>query len=171
MLNEVLGELELPNRLSPLDTEAIAAPGFNAGGKGAFGFRVRRSIVRGMSIEFSVVDFLTGSPVLSDALPLAAVESSRASFETALPALLSSGPFTSVTASATSTVNQGTTHDVALSGSLHVPFGHLGAFRPYFTVGGGMLRAKAARRRSSSTAPIRARCRATSSFTSGIRLC
>jgi hypothetical protein len=136
MLNEVLGELELPNRLTPLDT-AIAAPGFNAGGKGAFGFRVRRSIVRGMSVEFSV-DFLTGSPVLSDAF-LAAVESSRASFETALPALLSSGPFTSVTASATSTVNQGTTHDVALSGSLNVPFGHLGAFRPYLTVGGGML--------------------------------
>jgi hypothetical protein len=136
MLNEVLGELELPDRLTPLDT-AIASPGFNAGGKGAFGFRVRRAVMRGMSVEFSL-DFLTGSPVLSDAF-LNSVESSRASFETSLAALLSSGPFTGVTASATSTVNQGTAHDVALSGSLNVPFGHLGAFRPYLTVGGGML--------------------------------
>jgi len=136
MLNDVLGELALPNRISPLDG-AIAAPGFNAGGKGAFGFRVRRSIMRGLSVEFSV-DFLTGSPVLSDAF-LASVESTRASFETSMAPLLSSGPFTGVTASATSTVSQGTAHDMAISGSLNVPFGHLAGFRPYVTIGGGML--------------------------------
>jgi hypothetical protein len=136
LLNEVLGELALPNRLSPLDA-AIAAPGFSSGGKGGFGFRIRRSITRGLSVEFSV-DFLTGSPVLSDDF-LASVESSRASFETALRALLVSGPFTSVNASATSAVSQGTAHDIAVSGALNVPFGHLGAFRPYFTVGGGTL--------------------------------
>jgi hypothetical protein len=136
LLNEVLGELELPNRLSPLDS-AIATPGFSAGGAGAFGFRMRRSITPRLSVEFSL-DFLTGSPVLSDGF-LASVESTRASFETALPALLSSGLFTGVTASATSTVNQGTAHDMAVTGSLNVPFGHLGAFQPYFTVGGGVL--------------------------------
>jgi hypothetical protein len=136
LLNEVLGELALPNRLSPLDA-AIAAPGFSSGGKGAFGFRMRRSITRGLSVEFSL-DFLTGSPVLSDAF-LASVESSRASFETALAALLKSGPFTGVSTSATSMVIQGTAHDVAASGSLNVPFGRLGAFQPYFTVGAGVL--------------------------------
>jgi hypothetical protein len=136
MLNEVLGELALPNRLSSLDA-AIAAPGFDAGGSGAFGFRLRRSITPRLSFEFSL-DFLTGSPVLSHAF-LSSVESSRASFEPALAALLSSGPFTGVTASAVSAVIQGTAHDIAASGSLNVPFGHLGAFQPYLTVGGGVL--------------------------------
>lgn len=136
MLNDVLGELELPNRIAPLDA-AIANPGFMAGRSGAFGFRIRRAITRRLSAEFSL-DVLTGSPSLSSAF-LSSVESTRASFETSIGALLTSGPFTGVSAAASSGVIQGSAHELAATGSVILPFGHLGAFAPYLTLGGGVL--------------------------------
>jgi hypothetical protein len=136
MLNDVLRERELPNRLSPLDS-VIAAPGFSNGASTAFGFRVRRSIAKRMSAEFSL-DFLTGSPVLSSAF-LDSVESTRASFQTAMAALLASEPFTGIHTDAVSEVIQGAAHEIAATGAIVLPFGHLGTFAPYLTLGGGVL--------------------------------
>jgi hypothetical protein len=136
LLNDVLAEYELPNRITPLDA-AITAPGFNAGTAGTFGVRIRRALNTRISVEFSL-DVIAGSPVLSDSF-VGSVKSTEASFVTALSALLASGPFTGITTSAASTVHQGTAHDLAVSGSIHVPFGHFSGFKPYFTVGGGLL--------------------------------
>lgn len=139
LLNAVIGAFDLPARIAPLD-EAFAAASATTGTTGAFGVRARRDLNARYALEFSL-DALTGSADVSDGAR-AAAETTRASFETAFAALVSSGPFTAVSIAATSATQSGSARDLALTGSLvrRFPSAALGAFVPYLTMGGGMIK-------------------------------
>lgn len=135
LLNDVNAAFGLTNRLSPLD-EGFDAPGFDTGSHAAFGIRVRRGMTSRVSVEFGV-DVAPSSGGPPDGL-IAAAESARESFESAIAALLSSGPFSNVVLSATRAVAEGAGQDLSATAALNIHFGSHGSFVPYITAGGGV---------------------------------
>jgi len=136
LLNDALTQLGIPSQETPLDA-ALASPGFSPGTSGAFGLRVRRHLSRRFDAEVSL-DFLTGSPGLSNAF-LSAVETTRSTFQTAMSALLASGPFANPQVTATSSASAGAGHELSLTGALQWHLRSLARFQPYVTLGGGLL--------------------------------
>jgi hypothetical protein len=100
------------------------------------GVRLRRDLTARWSIDLST-EVWTGATEIDPAL-LDAVEASRASFETAFSALLTTGPFGATTVDATVSVSEQTSRELAVIGSVRY---HLltGTWSPYLTIGGGVL--------------------------------
>lgn len=135
LLNDVNREFDLTPRVTPLDS-ALASLGLDASTRGAFGLRVRRTMTPRYSVELGL-DVLAGSASLTDDL-LAGVEASRDTFETALGALLSTGPFANTVVDAGIAIADGEGRDVLLTGSVIYDFAVQSAFVPYMLLGGGL---------------------------------
>jgi hypothetical protein len=135
LLNDVNREFDVSQRITPLDA-ALASLGLDASTRGAFGLRVRRTISRTYSVELGL-DVLAGSASLTDDL-LDGVEASRESFETAMGALLSTGPFLDTVVEATTASTDGSGRDVLLTASVVYDFARPGALVPYVLLGGGL---------------------------------
>jgi hypothetical protein len=135
LLNDAIGDLGLPGRLTPLDS-ALASLGFGDQG-GAAGLSLRRAWGSRCSVELAA-DVFAGSPAFTPALR-SAVEASRASFANAFSSLLATGPFASAAVSATSAFADGSGQQIVVTGALHVPVGRLFHLAPYLTLGAGVL--------------------------------
>jgi len=135
LLNEVLENFST-QRLTPLDA-ALSSPGFTSGAAGAFGARVRRTLTRRLTAEANLT-FLTDSPGLSSGF-LSSVETTRASFETAMSALLSSAGFTGIHVAATAASASASGREIAATAGIDWFFGRRDRFEPYLTAGGGVL--------------------------------
>jgi len=106
---------------------------------GAVGVRLRRRITVSTFAEFAF-DVSAQSRGLPGALG-DAMEASRASFAPVFTTLFASGPFTDISATATRAAATGASREMALTGAWQWQIGRLGAFVPYFTGGGGVVRA------------------------------
>ena len=135
-VNAVNAELGLPNRLMPLDS-ALPSMRLDAVAHAAIGLRISRTMTPRVSIEFAL-DAMPGSAGLG-ASAQAAVESTRASFESAFGALLSSGPFTSVNVKANETTLAGASREIATTTSLVVRFESRTSSALYAIAGGGAI--------------------------------
>jgi len=135
LLNDVNAAFGLANRLSPLDA-GFDSLRFESGGRAAFGIRVRHAMTPRVSIEVSV-DAVPTAVRLPDGFIVAA-ESSRESFESAIGALLSSGPFSNVVVSATRATSEGSRRDLWAIAALNTHFKPRGLLVPYVTAGAGV---------------------------------
>ncbi len=135
LLNGVNAEFGVASRLTPLDA-ALGALGLTGANAPAVGIRVRRGLGEKWSAELSL-EVLTGSVSVSEDL-LDAVEATRASFETAFTGLLSTGPFSGVTVSASTGRTGRSSRELSTTAAVRY---HLlsGRFSPYLTVGGGLV--------------------------------
>lgn len=139
LLNDVLGEFDLSNRVTPLDG-ALTSQGIRNAGDILFGARVRRHLTPRYAAEVGF-DVMATPVTMTDAL-LEAAEASRATFAAAMASLLSTGPFVNTSVAATRTEGGGSSREIALTGAVNMFFAPLGGFTPYAIAGGGvMLRA------------------------------
>jgi hypothetical protein len=136
LLNDVNAEFGVTSRITPLDT-ALDSLGLADAGAAAFGIRVRKGLTSRLSAELGL-DVMTGSPQLTDEL-LAAVESSRTSFETAISSLLSTGPFVGTIVQASGTGIGGSSREIAATGAIHYVLTAHRRFVPYATFGAGLI--------------------------------
>lgn len=135
LLNAVNAEFGVPNRISALDS-ALATLGLTGANAPAFGLRARRVLTEHLTLEFSA-DMMPGSRELSTEF-LDAVESARASFESAFTGLLASGPFTSTSVGATTAVSNRSSRDLATTVAVQWTF-DAGSLDPYVALGGGLV--------------------------------
>lgn len=135
LLNGANAEFGVASRLVPLD-QALIRLGLSGTNAPVIGLRIRRALTSRWSLDLST-ELWTGSTDISPEL-LDAVELSRSSFETAFTGLFSTGPFVSTTAQATATLNDPTSRELAVIGSVRY---HLltGTLAPYVTIGGGVI--------------------------------
>lgn len=135
LLNGANAEFGVASRLVPLD-DALGSLGLSGTNAPVMGVRIRRAFTSRWSLDVST-ELWTGSTEISPEL-LDAVELSRASFETAFAGLFSTGPFTSTSVQATATVNDQTSRELAVIGSVRY---HIltESLAPYLTVGGGLI--------------------------------
>jgi hypothetical protein len=138
LLNDVNAAFGLASRLSPLDA-AFDSPDFELGSRATFGIRIRRGVSRRVSVELSV-DSFSGSGDAPAGL-VAAAEAARETFESALGALLSSGPFPEVTLGATRATTEGSNRDLYATAALNLHFRPDTSLVPYLTAGGGVAAA------------------------------
>lgn len=135
LLNGVNAEFGVAGRITPLDG-ALASLGLSGANAPAFGLRVRRALTDRLAMEISA-DILPGSRELSSEL-VSAVEATRASFESAFAGLLSSGPFTAVAVTATASMANQSSRELATTAALRwSPTS--GRIRPSITLGGGLV--------------------------------
>jgi hypothetical protein len=135
LLNDVNAAFGLASRLSPLDA-AFDSVDFETPNRAAFGVRLRRAISRRVSIELNV-DAVPDGVSTPDGL-VAASESTRESFESAVSALLSTGPFSDVAVSATRATPDGSLTDLSATAALNLHFRPDASLVPYITAGGGV---------------------------------
>lgn len=135
-LNGALAELGVGPRLQALD-QALERPGLSGSGKGVVGFTLRRSVTPRYSAEFAV-DILTGGGGLTDEFT-GAVTAARDSFEPAFGGLLSTGPITGINVAASSTIDDRSVRELAITGAVEWRFAGRGALVPYLTFGGGIV--------------------------------
>lgn len=135
LLNGVNAEFGVTSRITPLDG-ALASLGLAGTNAPAFGLRLRRRISNRLAVEVGV-DLLPGSRELSPEL-VDTIETTRASFQSAFTGLLASGPFTAVAVTATSSVANQSSRELATTAALRwSPLS--GRIRPYITLGGGLV--------------------------------
>ena len=137
LLNEFLSSFGVPQRISPLDS-VLRHQLAERGNGGDFGLRVSRDISPRFGAEFNL-DF-TSAPVNLSGGALAGIEASRESFVPAFAnGLLSTGPFTSVTATSESQAATGAGNQIAATGTLNINLTTRGRVTPYATVGAGVI--------------------------------
>lgn len=136
LLNDVLGEFGLPGRVTPLD-QALTTLGLQDAGSVLIGARVRRHLTPHYAAEFSL-DVMATSPEMTGAL-LAAAETSRATFESAMASLLLTGPFVNPVVTATRTLTTGSSREMVLTGAINMFFASAAGFTPYATAGAGVI--------------------------------
>ena len=135
LVNGVNAEFGVAARITPLDA-ALGSLGTGASQAPVLGLRVRRVLTSHLAFEVSA-DVLQGSTDIPREL-LQAAEVSRASFETAMTGLLTTGPFSSVSVSATVTESNQNSRDLVTTAALRWTFSS-GRTTPYLTLGGGIL--------------------------------
>jgi hypothetical protein len=135
LLNSVNAAFGLGARVQPLDS-ALQALGLDSTGA-AVSFRVRRAMSDRLALELSV-DVLSGSAHLPDAL-VSATSATRDSTKAALSALLSTGPFASVSIDGSSSTTNGTNREIATTGALVWRLRPSSSWSPYATMGAGVL--------------------------------
>jgi hypothetical protein len=135
LLNGVNAEFGVAGRITPLDG-ALASLGLSGANAPAFGLRLRRRLSTRLDVEISA-DLLPGSRELSAEL-VDAVEVARASFQSAFTGLLTSGPFTAVAVTATASMANQSSRELATTAALRwsPSSGRIG---PYLTLGGGLV--------------------------------
>lgn len=138
LINDASAAFGLPTRIAAFD-DALSA--FNGGSTtgATFGVRLRRQLTVRTFVE-AALDLSAQSRGLPDALQTA-MEASRASFAPVFTTLFGSGPFTEVSADATLSGATGSSREMALTGAWQWEIGSFGAFVPYVTGGGGIVRA------------------------------
>lgn len=136
MLNGAVADFGILNRIAPLDS-ALATSPFEHRTGAAVGVRVRRPFRSRFQLEASV-DVLASRARATDPF-LQAADAARSSFQDTLTALFASGPFVNTAVDSTTTVSDGSSRRVALTGALVIPFGAGHALSPYLTLGGGLL--------------------------------
>ncbi len=135
-LNNVAEEFELTNRVTPLD--AVLAPlGLDDAGSAAFGVRVRRPLRGRYSLEIGF-DVMATPVGFSDTLT-AGIEASQTSFRATFTELLATGPFAAPVISTASTVTDGSSREIALTGALVAEWAPVAGFTPFVIAGGGVL--------------------------------
>lgn len=135
LLNGVNAEFGVAGRITPLDG-ALASLGLSGANAPAFGLRIRRRISGRLAVEVSA-DILPGSRALSPEL-VNAVEATRASFQSAFTGLLASGPFTAVAVTATASMANRSSRELATTAALRWSPSS-GRIRPFITLGGGLV--------------------------------
>ena len=135
LLNGVNAEFGIPGRIAPLDT-ALATLGLTGTNAPAAGLRVRRIVSNRLTLELSA-DLMPGSRELSPQF-LDAVETARSSFVSAFTGLISSGPFTGPSVTATTALSKGSSRDLATTLAAQWTF-KKGSLEPYVSLGGGLV--------------------------------
>lgn len=135
LLNGANDEFGVASRLVPLD-DALGRLGLSGTNAPVMGLRLRRDLSARWSIDLST-EVWTGATEIDPAL-LDAVETSRASFESAFAGLFATGPFGATAVSTDVVISERTSRELAVVGSVRY---HLltGSWSPYLTVGGGVL--------------------------------
>jgi hypothetical protein len=134
-LNNVAGEFDVTERVVPLDA-ALGRSGVRAAGAVAAGIRLRRPIQGAWSLEIAA-DVMPVSARIADDLE-SAIDTARQSFESAMAAVLATGPFTGVSVSTMSATSSGSSRDLVLTAALEETLAPIGAFTPYVVMGGGL---------------------------------
>lgn len=137
LVNDVLSLFGAPERIAPLDSVLTNrfAERDNGGG---FGFRVAREITPRFGAEFNL-DF-TSAAVNPTSSALAGVEASSDSFVPAFfDGILSTGPFTDITAESEFLVEGDAGNQIAATGALTINLMTQGRVIPYATVGAGVI--------------------------------
>lgn len=135
LLNGVNAEFGVAARITPLDG-ALASLGLSGANAPAFGLRLRRRLSTRLDVEISA-DLLPGSRELSAEL-VDAVEAARTSFQSAFTGLLTSGPFTAVSVTATASLANQSSRELATTAALRWSPSS-GRIRPYIALGGGLV--------------------------------
>ena len=135
LLNGVNAEFGVAGRITPLDG-ALVSLGLSGTNAPAFGLRLRRRLSNRLAVEVSA-DLLPGSRELSPEL-VDAIETTRASFQSAFTGLLTSGPFTAVAVTATASMANRSSRELATTAALRWSPSS-GRIRPYLTLGGGLV--------------------------------
>jgi hypothetical protein len=135
LLNGVNAEFDIAGRIAPLDG-ALASLGLSGTNAPAVGLRLRRRLSTRLDVELSA-DLLPGSRELSAKL-VDAVETARASFQSAFTGLLTSGPFTAVAVTATASMANQSSRELATTAAVRWTLTS-GAVAPYITLGGGLV--------------------------------
>jgi hypothetical protein len=135
LINGANDEFGVAARLVPLDS-ALGRLGLSGTNAPVMGLRLRRDLTTRWSLDLSTEVWM-GATEIDPAL-LDAVETSRASFDTAFRGLFATGPFGSVNVDADVSVGERTSRELAVIGSVRY---HLltGSWSPYLTIGGGVL--------------------------------
>jgi hypothetical protein len=115
LLNGVNAEFDIAGRIAPLDGALLSTR---------------------LDVELSA-DLLPGSRELSAKL-VDAVETARASFQSAFTGLLTSGPFTAVAVTATASMANQSSRELATTAAVRWTLTS-GAVAPYITLGGGLV--------------------------------
>jgi hypothetical protein len=138
LLNSVLTQLGVPaaSRIAPIDGSAGDLLGGSEAGANV-GIRLARRLSSRFSIEGAVDVTVPATHMSSDAR--AAIEATRASFATALGALVASGPFTNAQIASVADVEEGSLRQVFTSGRIVFDLTPQGAVVPYLTAGTGVL--------------------------------
>jgi hypothetical protein len=137
-LNSVLTQLGVPaaNRITPIDGSAGDLLGGVEGGA-SVGFRVARRLSSRFSIEGAVDLTVPATHMSTGARD--AIEAARASFSTALGALVASGPFTNAQIASVADIDEGSLRQIFTSGRIVFDLTPQGTVVPYFTAGTGVL--------------------------------
>jgi hypothetical protein len=136
LLNGVNAAFGLSDRVTPLDA-ALASPRLDAGTDAAFGVRLSRDLGARYAVEIGL-DVIPGSSALGDDL-VSALETTRASFESAMGALVATGPFADPVVSASlATTGGGAGRDVFATASVEYRWPARRSLAPYVLLGGGL---------------------------------
>jgi len=137
LLNDVNAAFGVSGRIVPLDP-ILGRDGIPTSAVGAFGARLRRRLTSHASLEVSL-DALRGSQDFSDEVKRA-IEATRSSFSDAFVSLFRSGPFTILPVLTVSgTGPPQSVRDVGVTGALQYAWAPDARFKPYVTVGGGVV--------------------------------
>jgi hypothetical protein len=134
LLNDVNAAFNVPSRIAPLDA-AFSSRGLDPA-RATIGVRLRRVWTSRLSAELSVDATASATPLPADLA--AKIASTRASFTTAMTALLSTGPFANAAVDASSTTANGTSREIVATGAINLRFGTRAGFAPYATFGAGV---------------------------------
>jgi hypothetical protein len=135
-LNQVAEEFRVPGRITPLDT-VLRASGLSDRGAIPFGARIRHPWRTRHAIEVGV-DVLATNVGLSNAL-IDGVQAARTSFQTTFEELLATGPFTGPIVTTSSTLADGSSREIALTGALVIELAPFSGVVPFVVAGGGVL--------------------------------
>lgn len=135
LLNGTIAEFGVASRLVPLD-DTLGQLGVSGANAPVVGVRLRRGLSPRWSMEVSS-ELWNGTTQLSPDL-LKAVETSRASFESAFAGLFLTGPFAATNVRAVATQDTGTSREVVVLASARYEV-RSGAWAPYVTAGGGLI--------------------------------
>jgi hypothetical protein len=135
-INDVASGFGLTSRITGLD-ESLAAPGTQSLGLPLLGVRIRRAFGSRRAIEFGF-DALATNAKLSNSLA-ADVSAAQSSFANTFAELLATGPFTNGIVDASSTFNDGSSREIAVTGALVADLSPMGGWVPFYLVGGGVI--------------------------------
>jgi len=137
LINEVLASFGVSERITPLDSTVNSRLGERGNG-GGVGLRVGREITPRFGAEFNLDITSASIDLVDDAR--AGIKASSDSFVPAFAdGLLSTGPFSNVTATSDFQAAAGTGHQIAATGALNINLTTRGRITPYATVGAGVI--------------------------------
>jgi len=136
LVNQVNAGFGVAARISPLDP-ALQQGVAERGTGGSFGVRVGRRVTPRLSAEVTVDYSL--APLRLSKNASSAIDETVASFVPAWQALLATGVTSNRSVTSTVDVHAGSDKQIFLTGALKIDFVKAGWFRPYVSVGAGLV--------------------------------
>jgi hypothetical protein len=154
LLNDAMAQLELANRITPLDS-IMAEIGRGAANQSSMGARIRYRTAPRVWTELAVD--VTSRAVGAPGSLEESAQATRASFVATFNELLASGPFTNRSVSAIAASDAGEWREITTSLAANIELGRSARFMPYLTMGGGWIARTGAQQTISLTGQYSAR--------------